>query len=306
MSCVSEPKIVCTINTEQEAVTYLQYREIIPSKKNCEKCGNMMNMIFSNANATVLCQRKFYKCKMAISIRTGTWLEGSRVHLHKIVYFILSWTKKLTTIKFVEENIGMGRNSAVNFNNYLREVCAHALRNERQAIGGENCIVEIDESLFSKRKNNKGRMLKESWVFGSICRETKEVFLIQVENRTKEVLLSEICKYIRPGSTIISDMWPAYAGIGKIEGYKYVHFTVNHSENFVDPGSGADTQMVESMWHVVKYENKKRCGTHRHMLESYLEEFMWRCKHRGEDLVYQIYADMKNFQNSEDFMYKNE
>jgi hypothetical protein len=39
-------------------------------------------------------------------------------------------------------------------------------------IGGAGLTVEIDESLFSKSKNN-GHILPEQWVFGGICQETR-------------------------------------------------------------------------------------------------------------------------------------
>ena len=60
-------------------------------------------------------------------------------------------------------------------------------------------------------------------------------FLQAVPNRTRETLVGCIKANILPGTTIISDCWKAYNGIEEIEGYKFKHLTVNHSENFVDP-----------------------------------------------------------------------
>ena len=50
--------------------------------------------------------------------------------------------------------------------------------------------------------------------------------------------------------------------------------TVNHSENFVDPVSGATKNHVESEWQKYKMENKKRYGTQRTVIESYLGTYV--------------------------------
>ena len=90
-------------------------------------------------------------------------------------------------------------------------------------IGDNGLHVEIDESMFVRRKGHVGRLENDQWVFGGICRETRECFLIAVPNRTKQVLHSLICQYIKPNTIIISDGWSSYNGICEIpnRNYKY-------------------------------------------------------------------------------------
>ena len=70
-------------------------------------------------------------------------------------------------------------------------------------------------------------------------------FLVKDERRDAATLVSLIQRYIRPRSVIYSDEWRAYSQLRNIG---YTHQTVNHSQNFVDPGTGAHTQQVEGMW----------------------------------------------------------
>ena len=43
---------------------------------------------------------------------------------------------------------------------YMREVCAENLLRNPVIIGGPNRTVEIDETMFTRRKNHKGRQLR--------------------------------------------------------------------------------------------------------------------------------------------------
>lgn len=60
---------------------------------------------------------------------------------------------------------------------------------KRNQIGGPGIIVEIDESVFNKRKYHRGRFIKEKWVFGGVERGGSGVFFVHVKNRRRETLL---------------------------------------------------------------------------------------------------------------------
>ena len=89
-------------------------------------------------------------------------------------------------------------------------------------------------------------------MFGGIFQETKDVLVCQVPNRNSEALMDCIKKYIRSGSTILSDMWSACNVLNK--SIEYTHQTVNHT---VDPITGVYNQTNESLSRDAKAKNKK-------------------------------------------------
>ena len=100
----------------------------------------------------------------------------------------------------------------------------------------------MDETVLTKRKYNRGKLRAEQqWFFGGVVRgKSSECFLVPVAKRDAATLVPLIMKHVKPGSIIISDCWKAYGGIEVVqnqlaESFDYTHFTVNHSENFVDP-----------------------------------------------------------------------
>ena len=86
----------------------------------------------------------------------------------------------------------------------------------------------------------------------------------------------------------MSDCWAAYGGIKNLpEGYR--HYTVNHSVEFVNKETGQHTNTIESQWQKFEQAHKQRYGTHRGLLNSYMEEFLWRKKFGGPDIYFHFW-----------------
>ena len=103
--------------------------------------------------------------------------------------------------------------------------------NKFDKIGGNNAIVEIDESKFGKRKYNRGHRVEGVWVVGVAERISKRIVLRHVEKRDGFTLTTFCKKYIKKETTIYSDCWKGYSNLSK-EFFK--HQTVNYSKHFVN------------------------------------------------------------------------
>ena len=220
-------------------------------------------------------------CKSSRSLRDGTIFSQSRLTLQQILDLMMYWSQGLDSHKFIKRNINiLGDATIVDWKNFIRDLCVEYFIRHPVIIGGEGHVVEIDESTWTKRKYNRGRQVGTQWVFGGIDRDTRECFVVPVDRRDAATLLPIIHQYILPGTTIYSDQWRAYNAIsnGNYGPDRYIHQTVNHSVNFVDPTTLVHTQNIENMWMVAKMNKKNQMGQHRSLLNTHLAEFMWRRK----------------------------
>lgn len=243
----------------------------------CRTCKTQVEL---NINSLLFtCGKKYRKnktikkCSFKKSAKKGTFFEQSKLPLEKIVYFVVLWLRiGFPRQRFVMRELQCNSHTVVDWSSFCREVCIQWVLNNSEKIGVGK-IVEIDEAKFGKRKYNRGRRIEGKWVFGGIERDTKKVFLVPVENRTSETLLTVIKQWIHPGTIIVSDCWKSY-DVLQSEGF--IHLRINHSLQFVDPDDAMiHTQNIERTWRDV-CGAIPRYGRKELYFIGYLAEFLFK------------------------------
>jgi transposase-like protein len=281
--------LVAATSNNDDAIAWAKTHGLLPVRKICI-CGNVMSESERHDVKDGLQWRCPRPCRRRVGYRVGTFFENSHLSIQAVIDIIYNWAFEELSMKKAKRELGITSHTIVDWRHFMRNICAEHFVLNPVALGGPGVEVQIDESVFSRRKNNVGRVLPQQWVFGGFDVLTKKGFLVAVPQRNALTLLPIIQQYILPGTTVVSDMWAAYNTIGNIG---YNHLTVNHSLNFVDPVTGAHTNSVENMWMRAKRRNKKECGTSRELLDSYLVEFMWRLSF-DEDPFQNIIAHIRN------------
>ena len=225
-------------------------------------------------------QFKCYRCRKRVSVTCKTYLENCRLSFEQLLTTLFCWSHELP-VGFCEFYSGTSRPTSIAWYEFCRNICTNALLERGEApLGGEGTVVEIDESLFQKkRKYHRGSrgVTPGLWVFGLVDRETKEVRLEVVEKRDKDTLLPIIRKNVRRGTTIYSDDWASYRGLKEELGVN--HFVVIHKKEFkrkLEDGTEVHTNTIEGYWGNIKRKLKFMRGTSREKLPGYLDEYMFR------------------------------
>ena len=87
------------------------------------------------------------------------------------------------------------------FAGLFRQLVANEVEEGEGQIGGENVIVEIDESKFRKRKYHRGHHVEGAWVIGGVERSVeRRVFAEIVEKRDAATLVDVVRRRVAPGS----------------------------------------------------------------------------------------------------------
>ena len=218
-------------------------------------------------------------CRKEISMRAHTFFHGSALSSGVILRLAHMW---LANVKHTSAVMLTGHSSATvsSFYAYFRQLVTGALTAENTVIGGNNIIVEVDETKMGRRKANRGHRVQGVWIVGGVEKTPeRRVFLAVVQNRNRETLVDLLSRHVSAGSIVRTDLWKGYAGIDNRLDIE--HQTVNHSLFFKDPITGVNTNTIEATWRALKIRIESRSRVEKGMNER-LMEFIWRRKHHAD------------------------
>ena len=142
----------------------------------------------------------------------GTFFETGILKPKEVFYLSYCWSQVRMPV-YDQIALNMRRKTGstissatiVSHTKAVRDVCVSYFNVHPVKLGGPAKVVEIDETVLARRKNNKGRLVLHQWCFGGIERRSNKCFIVAVEHRDAAILVPLVRQYILPGTTIMSD-----------------------------------------------------------------------------------------------------
>ena len=271
---------------EDLVLNFLLQNNLIKQEKTCNKCG-AIKPITSLKNTKCNLRVLGNKCGGETSIFKDTIFERSKIDVQKYIFILYEWSVDTPTDKTaIEYSCNQSTISRL-FSEFREIACFFYNIENNETIGGENIIVQIDKTCIVKNKNHNERILSyQKWMIsGVVLGNNDRYFIKYVERRDQTTLIDVIRRKIAPRSIIMTDMWGGYVNLASIlHEYEFTHMTVNHSNNFINPITGANTQSIESFWSVIKRKFRKKGTNHGNFknVEKKLIKDLFKKKYKNE------------------------
>lgn len=215
-------------------------------------------------------------CRKPFSVTVGTVMERSHIPLSKWLMSaqLLASSKKGFSALQLQRMIGTNYETAWFLFHRLREA-ADIIGLE--PLGGENAVVEIDETYVGGKKANMsnakrkalGKSVPAKQAVVALVEREGSVRSFHVANVTAKTLRPILAKHIDQRTALMTDESPVYP---KIADAFASHGTVNHSASeYVRHGGFMHTNTVESYFALVK---RGVYGTFHNVSEAHLGRYL--------------------------------
>lgn len=176
------------LKTNLEIIQFLVKNRLLYNKLLC-KCGTEMSFIVSNRSIDGYCW-KCKNCKTISSIRSSSYFSRSHLSLNKLLCSIYFWSRNYRQTEIAYElKLNKNCRTVVDWCSYNRKLCGKYLT-RNFAIGGLNNnltskTVEIGITKFFHKKHGRS---EGHLVFGGIERDSDDCFMIEIPDRSPEIL----------------------------------------------------------------------------------------------------------------------
>jgi transposase-like protein len=244
------------------------YRELVEKRSTvCLRCKGPARMQ-KNKLDSCICLNKV--CKNRYSLWQGTCFHGKKIDL-LIVLRVLEMFMIMAPNRVISYVTGLSKIAIWRILREVSKILVPRYYSATEVIGGNDVIVQVDESKFGKRKYHKGHHVDGVWILGMIEKtEKRRIKLVMVDDRSSETIMQKLKESVQQNSIIHSDCWRGY---NPVQSSFKAHQTVNHSKYFKDPVTGVNTNTIEGEWSGIKV-NVPAKGRTKDKINLYLVRYM--------------------------------
>ena len=234
----------------------------------CPHCGGVENITKLKGKSTRPGVHKCNQCRKPFTVTVGTIFERSKIGLNKwlLGFRLMAGSKKGISAHQLHRSLGVTYKTAWFMAHRIREAMKD---NDGGALGGENKVVEADETFVGgKQKNRATRKVRAKEAVVSLVEREGKVRSYHVANVNAKTLRPLIVTNVDRKSHLMTDDSLVYTRVGKeFAG----HSTVNHSaQEYVTTGGFRHSNTVENFFSIFK---RGIIGVYHHVSEAHLSRY---------------------------------
>ena len=222
-------------STPLDTVIFLKNRGIFHDSKFCHR-GHKMTLYCSPLRPP---RYRCGICRKESSALVGTFFQGARVPLEKLITYMYFWSSDVSQARAREYSGISSHVTTARWRRRFRDVCA--AHNSLQLP--EAGTWQVDECQMGDRK-----------VLGGVNESNGKVWFRIIPNRASVTVLPVMADFIDRDSIISTDGLSGYKPISRYRGLQWTHRVCVHSKGqYKDFITGACTNSIEATFRVLRY-----------------------------------------------------